>query len=870
MSTVIPPKGPSSEVDRPTVSPDGQYVVYQLIEHSTSTWRVRDLTTGRDEALVSTETDSRVLDARFPDEPGGAFTPDGKSFVFSWRGALWCVELHTKIVTRIPFRARVNRVLAPLAHYNVPPTDATIAARQLADPAASPDGHWLAFRALNHIYVVPLTSTSGKSPGRRLTAKNESEAGPAWSPDGRFLAYTVWDDRAGGAIYRVSFHAGKAGAPERLTNEVGRYGELCYSAVNGALFSRFTAARSNGVGVVPLHSKELVRVGVGEAGFDSRSTGAYNACTEPEPDNELHEVLVRATPTAAFVTIHRSDIASATHVNSIILTLLTPPFAKPIISADGDSLALNAENGLYVLRRLHELRASTKIDLRSGRDRFKPKPGLVIYVSPERVNDAIWSPTGQVLLYVLGKKVHRYDVASGRETVQTVEINVPRDVPKGELLIRNARLITMKGDDIIENGDLLIRDDRIAGVAPTGSLLAPSGARVIDGSGLTVLPGFVTLHEHMWLFADGDPWHFEYDSPMEQLHLQPWAYTSFLSFGVTAFRTLRDDIELVTDADRADAGDLLAPRLFTAGPGALEPTEGTAEAEMTSIRRARDFVNFFSENGVETVKDRMISGEHVLRDVPRVLRRNYAVAAREKRLMVTAHDADFGASMTNLIDGYTGHEHVFSVDGLYDDAAEFIAQSGSTFTPTFTADLGAPNLGSWDPAKDPRVKRFMPAVDSERLFQARETSPELSALVTGQAARVVSFGGKVGVGTDSDIGGAGVHWEMWFMAEGGMSAERILHAATIDGAEALGEAKNFGSLEVGKRADLQVLSKNPLDDIHNTITTKYVMKNGRLYDAMTLNQVYPAARSLSRQWWQTSDCAEPSPPKFGLGLNQHK
>ena len=99
------------------------------------------------------------------------------------------------------------------------------------------------------------------------------------------------------------------------------------------------------------------------------------------------------------------------------------------------------------------------------------------------------------------------------------------------------------------------------------------------------------------------------------------------------------------------------------------------------------------------------------------------------------------------------------------------------------------------------------------------------------------------------------------MASGGIKPYDLLRVATIYGAEAIGLSQDIGSLEVGKLADLTVMDADPLVNIRNTNTLRYVMKSGRLYEAATLNEVWPTARTLPVQSWQNLD---PSTPAAGI------
>jgi len=82
-----------------------------------------------------------------------------------------------------------------------------------------------------------------------------------------------------------------------------------------------------------------------------------------------------------------------------------------------------------------------------------------------------------------------------------------------------------------------------------------------------------------------------------------------------------------------------------------------------------------------------------------------------------------------------------------------------------------------------------------------------------------------------------------------MTPHEVLRAVTIGSAETIGRQDEIGSLATGKYADLVILDRNPLDDIGNTLAVAQVMKNGRLYDAATLDEVWPEQKKLPAQWF---------------------
>jgi imidazolonepropionase-like amidohydrolase len=128
--------------------------------------------------------------------------------------------------------------------------------------------------------------------------------------------------------------------------------------------------------------------------------------------------------------------------------------------------------------------------------------------------------------------------------------------------------------------------------------------------------------------------------------------------------------------------------------------------------------------------------------------------------------------------------------------------------------------------------------------------------VDGQAAReakkLADKGIQVSIGAHGQQAGLGSHWEMWSFARGGWSNVEALAAGTIMPATSLGYAKDVGSLEVGKLADLVVLTADPTVDIRNSDKIAQVMLGGRLYDAATMDEVETGTAKRAPYWWQAS------------------
>jgi len=122
------------------------------------------------------------------------------------------------------------------------------------------------------------------------------------------------------------------------------------------------------------------------------------------------------------------------------------------------------------------------------------------------------------------------------------------------------------------------------------------------------------------------------------------------------------------------------------------------------------------------------------------------------------------------------------------------------------------------------------------------------------------------VGSHGQLQGLGYQWEMWMLASGGMTPLEVLKCATINGSKIVGRPDDLGTIEPGKLADLVIFDQSPLDDIHNTNTIHWVVKNGEVFEGDTLNQVWPEQKKLEPLWfWNNYDV-----PKSGEPLSYGK
>jgi peptidyl-dipeptidase Dcp len=419
--------------------------------------------------------------------------------------------------------------------------------------------------------------------------------------------------------------------------------------------------------------------------------------------------------------------------------------------------------------------------------------------------------------------------------VFTINLTVPRARPEGVVALVGARIISMKGDEVIEDGTVVVTDDRITAVGRRGRVRVPSGAKVIDVAGKTIIPGLVDAHAHMgYGVLDVSP-------------QREWRYYANLAYGVTTTHDPSASTHTVFgQSEMVEAGVMVGPRIYSTGfilYGATIPDM----APISSYEDALSHVRRLKSLGAFSVKSYM---------QPRREQRQWVMKAARKEGMLVFPEGggDFEANTGMILDGHTGIEHALSVGPIYDDIVQMFARSKVGYTPTLLVSYGGLEGERWfyqhhDVWKNDKLQSFFPPrrldARSRRRSMAAEDDYNHKTVAAG-CAKILRAGGLVNLGAHGQLQGLGAHWEMWAMTHGGMTPHEALQVATINGARYIGMDADLGSIEPGKLADLVVLDRNPLDRIEDSDSVAYTMINGTLYEAETMDRIWPSAEPRGR------------------------
>ncbi len=849
-------RGTSGSAYAPEVSPDGRFLAFvRRIPDGTFSWKghqfgprsalwIRDLESGSERLLMDpVELDMAEegipLDGSYP---GYRWVQDGKSILLIQGGKIRRVNVITGEVATVPFTARVHRVISEQAWTRTKLSDGPVDVRFTRWAQASPDGRRAVFGAVGRIWVMDLPNGTP----RRLTPESfgPMEYGPAWSPDGRWVAFVSVDDAHEGQVWRVP---AEGGAPVQVTKTEGEYVNPVVSPDgqtivalrgSGATLRQRTLSRTTWYDLVRIPASGGDGVAFGQIG-GATGVDLPNFTQPPRPsfgpDGRVFYTTMATTPNPAdpFHPITVGVLNSVrldgedhqVHVKAEFSDDVTP-------SPDGKWVAF-AQAGDLFLAPMPYRRTSGELPQIS-------KSGGALAVTRLTTLGGFHPHWRDATTLDYGSAAHLYthSVTTGRTDTVAIRLEVPRAIPQGSIALTGARIITLENKQVINRGTVVVRGGRIVCV---GSCSTKGVDRVINASGKTIIPGWVDMHAH----------HHREHSGMMPAHNYETAI--YLAYGVT---TTLDPAawspETFTSAEMVEAGTMIGPRIFSTAEN-ITDGDGTGTNDIASLDVAIAEARRRKAWGATTLKQYL---------QPTRTQRQWVVeAGREVGLMVTSEGSiDLNHKLSMAMDGHTGFEHATALLPMYGDVTTFLGKAHTVNS--YTALVGGP--GPWneeywwqesDIWKEPKAQRWLPwrqLIPHSRSHMQRPVTDYPLGMMAQVIADIIQAGGYGAIGSHGQEHGIGSHWDAWIAAMA-MDNMSVLEMASLHGARFLGMEEDLGSIKVGKIADLVVLDANPLTNIRNTADIRYVMKAGTLYDASSLDELWPVAKPYGDHFWVTPE-----------------
>jgi len=831
---------------RPIISRDGKNLAFVKRIREQTVLYIHDLATGEEKPIYfDLDKDQQEAWAVFGVYPYFSWMPNNRDLVFWTAGKIHSINIDSKVIKNIPFEIDTSIKLTETHQVKREAFTENFSSKMIKDVKTSPNGNTIIFTSLGHIYKKTLPNGIPT----RISNLSDFEADPSFSPDGKSVLFVTWNDENLGAIYSIKLDGSGL---KKLTKQKGIYRTPIY----------------DGSGSKIAYRKES---GNGDQGFDfTKMTGIYTM-------NYTGSYPKRISESGEFPQFSEDNKRVFFQTGGAFFGNLTKKLKSVDLSGNDEKshftsklanrIVPSPDNKWVAIIHLHKVYIAPFIQ--NGQEinlDIKTKSFHIESLSEEAGIDIHWGSSNKKVHWTLGGEYFtknlidntkdpfaKTNLDSSKATSSSINLTVKSDVPEGIIAFTNARLIIMNGNKVIEEGTIIINQNKIDTIGTSEKIAIPEGAKVYDMKGKTIMPGIVDVHAHVGAFRNG---------LSTQKH---WQFYANLAFGVTTSH----DPSVHTKAaftleELQKSGQTVGPRLFSTG-FILYGAEGDFKAVVNNLEDARFAIERTKAFGAKSVKS--------YNQPRREQRQQIMQAAKELGVNVVPEGgSNFYSNMSMIFDGHTGIEHNIPVNPVYKDVLSLWSNSKTGYTPTLIVNYGGMNgemffyeeSNVWE--NETLLKytpRYVIDTRSRHRIKIPRKEYENGHILTSKTVTDLSkMGVKVNLGAHGQLQGLGAHWELWMLHQGGMSNLEALKAATINGAEYIGIGDELGTLEVGKLADLIILDKNPLENIRHSNTVTHTMINGRLYDVTTMNEIGNYNTPRTKFYWENGKYNQGVPFNF--------